>query len=50
MTMLLWKEVPCIENLQTAYCENYRNIPGYGCERSTFFATVVVTWGIFFAV
>jgi len=42
--------VPCFENLQIAYGENYRNIPGYGCQRSAFFATVAITWGIFFVL
>jgi len=37
MAMLLWKEVPCFENLQMAYCVNYHNIPGYFCQRSAFF-------------
>jgi len=26
--MLTCKEVPCVENVQIAYCANYRNIPG----------------------
>jgi len=37
-----------LENLQIAYCENYRNISGYGCQRSAFYVTIVVTWGMFF--
>ena len=38
MAMLTWKEMPCVENLQIAYCVNCRNtnIPGYCCQRSVF--------------
>jgi len=38
MAMLTWKEMPCVENLQIAYCANCRNadIPGYCCQRSVF--------------
>jgi len=38
MAMLTWKEMPCVENLQTIYCVNCRNtnIPGYCCQRSLF--------------
>jgi len=32
------------------YGENYHNTPDYGCQRSPFFETVVITWGIFFVV
>ena len=28
MAMLTWQEVFCFENLQIAYCVNYRNVPG----------------------
>jgi len=41
--------LPCFEDLQIACCENFRNITGYGCQRSAFLVTVV-TWGIFFVV
>ena len=36
MAMLTWKEIPCVENLQIAYCGNCRNtnIPGYCCQQS----------------
>jgi len=34
MAKLLCKKVPSLENLQIAYCENYRNIPCYSCQRS----------------
>jgi len=44
------KKVPCFENLQIACGENYHNIPGYGSQRSAVFATVAITWGIFFVV
>jgi len=30
-----------------AYCENYCNILGYGCQRSAFFVIVVEIWGGF---
>jgi len=33
-----------------AYCENFRNITGCGCQRSAFFVTVVVTWRTFFVM
>jgi len=38
IAMLTWKEMPCVENLQIAYCVNCRNtdIPGYCCQRSVF--------------
>ena len=38
MAMPTWKEMPCVENLQTAYCVNRRNtnIPGYWCQQSVF--------------
>jgi len=38
MAMLTWKEMPCVENLQTTYCANCQitNIPGYCCQRSVF--------------
>jgi len=38
MAILTWKEMPCVENLQIAYCENCRctNMPGYCCQRSVF--------------
>jgi len=36
MAIVLWKEVPCFENLQLAYCENYRDIPGRYCQRRAF--------------
>jgi len=38
MAMLTEKEIPCLENLQIAYCVNCRNtnIPGYCCQRSVF--------------
>jgi len=38
MAMLTWKEMPCVENLQIAYCVNCRNtnIPGYCRQRSVF--------------
>jgi len=42
--------LPCFENLPIAYCEHYRKIFGYGCQRSEFFVTVAVTWSIFFVV
>jgi len=28
--------MPCVENLQIAYCVNRRNIPGDCCQRSVF--------------
>jgi len=31
--VLLCKEVPCFENL---HCVNYRNVPSYCCQQSTF--------------
>jgi len=38
MAMLTWKEMPCVENVQIAYCVNFcnTNIPGYCCQRSVF--------------
>ena len=35
---LLEKEMPCVENLQIAYCVNWRNTntPGYCCQQSVF--------------
>jgi len=38
VAMLSCKEMPCIENLQIAYCVNCRNtnIPGYCCQQSVF--------------
>jgi len=38
MAMPTWKEMPCVENLQIAYCVNCRNtnIPGYCCQQSVF--------------
>jgi len=38
MAMLTWKEMPCVENLQIAYCVNCHNtnISGYCCQRSVF--------------
>jgi len=38
MSMLTWKEMPCVENLQITYCVNCRNTntPGYCCQRSVF--------------
>jgi len=44
------KKVPCFENLQIAHGENYHNILVYGWQRCAFFATVAITWGIFFVV
>ena len=38
MAMPTWKEMPCVENLQIAYCVNCRNtnITGYCCQQSVF--------------
>jgi len=38
MAILTWKEMPCVENLQIAYCVICRNtdIPDYCCQRSIF--------------
>jgi len=38
MAMLTQKEMPCVENLQIAYCANCHNanILGYCCQRSVF--------------
>ena len=38
IAVLPWKVMPCVENLQIAYCVNCRNtnIPGYCCQRSVF--------------
>ena len=45
------KKMPCVENLQIAYCVNRRNIniSCYCCQRSVF-VIVTVTWGIFSVV
>jgi len=50
MALLLWKEVPCSENLQIASCVGYSNVPGYCCQRSVIFMIVAITWGIFVMV
>jgi len=44
--------MPCVENLQIAYCVNCRNtnIPGYCCQQGVFFVIVTVTRDIFFSV
>ena len=44
--MLTCKEVPCVENLQIAYCANYRNIVGYRCQQSELFVILTETRGI----
>jgi len=44
------KKASRFENLQIACGEHYHNIPGYGCQRSVFFATIAITCGIFFVV
>jgi len=38
IAIVTWKEMPCVENLQIAYCVNCRNtnIPGYCCQRGVF--------------
>jgi len=38
VAMPTWKEMPCVENLQIAYCVNcrYTNIPAYCCQQSVF--------------
>jgi len=48
MAMLTWKEMPCVENLQTAYCVNCRNtnIPGYS-GHETFFCDSYRNTGYF---
>ena len=52
MAMLTWKEMPCVENLQIAYCVNCRNtnIPGYCCQRSVFCDCYRSTWHILCSV
>jgi len=35
LAMLTGKEVPCVENLQMAYCANYGNIRFFYCYRDT---------------
>jgi len=32
--------------LQIAYCENYRNIPGYGCQERELSVTVAITFSL----
>jgi len=52
IAMLTWKEMPCVENLQIAYCVNCRNtnITGYSCQPSVFFVIVTVTWAFLCSV
>jgi len=47
IAILTFKELPCVDNLQTACYANCRHKPGYCYQRIAYLVIVTVPWGIF---